>query len=875
MRIQLFVSHETVVIKEVRIGEDSGLYQIIFESEFGTRTIWLGNIYLNRGSKTQIQTLFRAVEKVVPPEYLKNTFLVSDYNIDVERNSQENQLLVELAKSLGLRVNYPSCGTRKEAKLDFLVSSKMYKNICKVYHMDSSDHAAVVWQLDGIMAIDRKRITIVNKKLSDEVSMAALATSSSSKEFLLCVSQAYDTHRDRIYVQLNSRKIERNLFKLLVNSDGELTNSLTLRYWKQTLEDNERMRFSQMSKGAFQFLEKVYKYGQYEKREGSIVNKIQEEDKIISDVDLVNKALIGHLKTVQFSLGQKQYTDDNMAPFSFLNPPSNQEMHDILDAISIHKALAGDLVSDIVLEREYKEKACSVFKDIWSGIQIEGFHFKGRLIALNKKHPEIPRRDQFRPIVISGLIVKILEGRLVKPLRNYMSKRLHVSQTGFVPGSSVFVNIDRLFEYVKWRRSSGIRTYLLFLDFSSAYNTVLHGELFRILRERKVLDDLEIQLLQAIYSRNTIELGNESFRPNIGVAQGSIISPYLFNIYSEELLIRLEELGWGIRDLYGFADDHLVLNGSVIQLRRAIGIIKDWSVQYNISLNPAKSGILEVPPKYGNTALEVGSSLDGIPVVNSYKYLGVWIDQKLSPKRHLDFLFGAKKTRSSDGEAKKGKVNYLVNSLGPCFKDISFSYRTNLWITFIRPLFLPLATFGSIITESERESICTKLKVSLKKFLKLPRNFRDDILMQAVQIDFGKWIEIEHRNNMKRWTSRQWRLTCEKESLEKYEMSARRWLPLEFGNLLNRFTAFCWKCRRPFYPEHLEEHGVYGVRLEDIFTRLGRIEVELEETNNIGGRGERKKTKLKRGDVMGAFAQYLNYLIGQVDEVLNEFAIKF
>ena len=101
-----------------------------------------------------------------------------------------------------------------------------------------------------------------------------------------------------------------------------------------------------------------------------------------------------------------------------------------------------------------------------------------------------------------------------------MSKRLHVSQTGFVPGSSVYVNVDRLLEYVQWRRNNGLRTYLLFLDFSSAYNTVLHSELFRILRERRVMSDVEIQLLQAIYSRNTIELGNESFRPNIGWPKG-------------------------------------------------------------------------------------------------------------------------------------------------------------------------------------------------------------------------------------------------------------------------------------------------------------------------------------------------------------------
>ncbi len=88
------------------------------------------------------------------------------------------------------------------------------------------------------------------------------------------------------------------------------------------------------------------------------------------------------------------------------------------------------------------------------------------------------------------------------------------------------------------------------------------------------MNNLEIQLLQAIYSHNSIELGNECFRPNIGVAQGSIIFPYIFNIYSEELMFQLEEAGWRVRDLYTFADDHLVLNGSIIQLKRELGLLR-------------------------------------------------------------------------------------------------------------------------------------------------------------------------------------------------------------------------------------------------------------------------------------------------------------
>ena len=75
--------------------------------------------------------------------------------------------------------------------------------------------------------------------------------------------------------------------------------------------------------------------------------------------------------------------------------------------------------------------------------------------------------------------------------------------------------------------------------------------------------------------------------------------------------------------MYSYTDDHLILCYSPTHLHKAINIVKNWSAEYNIKLNPEKSGILEVPPKYHSTSLRVGACIEGIPIVDSYKYLGV------------------------------------------------------------------------------------------------------------------------------------------------------------------------------------------------------------------------------------------------------------
>ena len=353
----------------------------------------------------------------------------------------------------------------------------------------------------------------------------------------------------------------------------------------------------------------------------------------------------------------------------------------------------------------------------------------------------------------------------------------------------------------------------------------------------------------------------------MGVAQGSIISPYLFNIYAEDLLIELEQKGWKAKDIYGYADDHLVSSGSPRQLREATNVVKSWSKEYNIHLNPSKCGILEIPPKYGDRSLEPGTMFEGLPVVVSYKYLGVWVDSKLSPQEHLNYLFCARKSKE-DGGKKIGKINSITKCLSPCFKNISHDYCTNLWITFIKPLFLPLSAFGPILTNSERISIEAKLRVSLKKFLRLPRNFSVDLLGQIFPINFLEWMKVENENSQVKWMARCERRTVSKEELKKFVVPRVRGLPIEFNVLLKKFVSWCGHCGKPFYPLHLEEHGIQRINVNEIFADLDEIRQRYLDDIPCG-------KKVNREIIMEAFSIHLRGILDEVDKVLARYAYDF
>ena len=172
------------VIKEVRLDKDSGLYQMVINTPKGTKTIWLGNVYLNIGSKSQIQLLFRNIEKLIPQNYLKNTFIVGDFNVNLGNASKERDLVVNLASSLGLRVCMPAAETRKGSILDFMVAPKHTNYVSSVLELPLSDHKAVIWEIDEIPSIERRVIRVVNKKLAESVSIHTLYSSPDTPSFL-------------------------------------------------------------------------------------------------------------------------------------------------------------------------------------------------------------------------------------------------------------------------------------------------------------------------------------------------------------------------------------------------------------------------------------------------------------------------------------------------------------------------------------------------------------------------------------------------------------------------------------------------------------------------------------------------------------------
>ena len=81
-----------------------------------------------------------------------------------------------------------------------------------------------------------------------------------------------------------------------------------------------------------------------------------------------------------------------------------------------------------------------------------------------------------------------------------------------------------------------------------------------------------MSLIEKLHKDSIIDVGSSSVIAEMGLPQGSVLSPVLFNVYLEEALVSSELLK-KVRsrgDLLAFADDMLIMSNEREEIERTI-----------------------------------------------------------------------------------------------------------------------------------------------------------------------------------------------------------------------------------------------------------------------------------------------------------------
>ena len=278
-------------------------------------------------------------------------------------------------------------------------------------------------------------------------------------------------------------------------------------------------------------------------------------------------------------------------------------------------------------------------------------------------------------------------------MKPYVEAILAEEQAGFRPGRSTVEQVFALKFLIQHRfeKKDG-KVFAVFIDYKKAFDRVWHDGLFTVMQLYGIPQKL-INIIRDLYSKakSCIRLNNnltEWFETTIGVRQGCLLSPDLFNLFLENILAEAFEDckklginvdGYKLKDLR-FADDIALIADSEEDLQTLIEQVHDASKKFGMEISIPKTKAMIFSRE---DQLQVNINLDGTPLeqVNRFKYLGVTLTPSNDSTSEI-------KSRLLLASTALGKLQKVWSD-----KDVTLSTKLRL----VNALIYPVLLYGSEI----------------------------------------------------------------------------------------------------------------------------------------------------------------------------------
>ena len=288
----------------------------------------------------------------------------------------------------------------------------------------------------------------------------------------------------------------------------------------------------------------------------------------------------------------------------------------------------------------------SIFNDIWeTGIFPPSWR-EALVIPIPKPGKDHSNPTNYRPIALTSCTCKVLEKMINVRLMWHLEKNRLLSdeQCGFRKGRSTVDHLVRFDTYIREAFARRQHVVAVFFDLEKAYDTTwkygimkdLHGMGFR----GRLPVFIEGFLADRQFRVRAGSVFSDLFEQEMGVPQGSILSPALFSIKINDIV---KSVFQGNESSL-FVDDFALcvrnnsFDGAVRQIQNCIYKIESWVDKNGFKCSPTKTVCMHFR-KYGyieSPTLKLHGQ--DIRVVEQTRFLGLVLDQRLTYKAHIQEL---------------------------------------------------------------------------------------------------------------------------------------------------------------------------------------------------------------------------------------------
>ena len=309
----------------------------------------------------------------------------------------------------------------------------------------------------------------------------------------------------------------------------------------------------------------------------------------------------------------------------------------------------------------------------------------------------------YRPISISSYIGKLIEKIIAKRIQRYLDLiGLHdPDQEGFMEARNTIRYLNRLVMSLKSDMQKKLTSICLFIDFEKAFDSVwkrgLIVKLHKLGIKGKILHLQNDFLMSRKVTMNINGVvGNIRDTLDVGLPQGSALSPILFRIFIMDLATELSNRG--DISIMKFADDGTirVTSNSTPQcletLQYTLSTVNSWTKKWRMVINcqPNKTEIIGFSTAERDKSLipvtfKLGDSI--INRVSQTKVLGLVIDEDLNFTEHSNTVY------------KKLLGLWAMISR---YSNRHWGFNVNTMTIIIKTLFLPTLLYAGHIWINHR-----------------------------------------------------------------------------------------------------------------------------------------------------------------------------
>ncbi|GFX28311.1 RNA-directed DNA polymerase from mobile element jockey [Trichonephila clavipes] len=406
---------------------------------------------------------------------------------------------------------------------------------------------------------------------------------------------------------------------------------------------------------------------------------------------------------VTFQENAEPYSDDKIEEveslvnhyfdnFNTLTPPltSPLEVRGIIKKLPNRKSPGPDQIPNVAL-KYLPINAITHLTKIYNRCLIN-CHFPtqwkiANVVMLPKPNQDLKFSQNYRPISLLNTTAKIFERIILNRIKTHCKAIYCIppEQCGFREGHSTLHQLIRVTNIINEGFASKLYTVGVFLDVKRAFDKMWHdGLTYKMIKLK-----FPAYLIKIIYNY----LHNRTFRVRVnntfsetgfcqsGTPQGSVLSPYLYNIFTYDFPEH-HTISTCL-----FADDSAALTQGV-NLKYTIKTMQhflvklekwltDWRIAINVEKTQAiffrKWGVID--PQTELTLFD--DNIQWVPVV---RYLGLYINSRLTYKKHIDYL----------SDKFWGRIALAISLIGRS-SPLSLENKVILYKQILRPTI----TYGS------------------------------------------------------------------------------------------------------------------------------------------------------------------------------------